>query len=182
MFDISFFELLVVGVVALIVIGPERLPGAIRTGALWIGRIKRSLAETRRELEKQIGADEIRRELHNEQVLHNLEKMKDTRLELEERIRRITTGEYLNDDSAVDTAQQPAAQSTEQQSITQQPSTQQSTTQQSTTQQPTTAESSPAVEGPGEAPAPPNYDEHATQSAPSDPAVPQPAVDHQPKH
>jgi sec-independent protein translocase protein TatB len=171
-FDISFFELLVVGVVALIVIGPERLPGAIRTGALWIGRIKRSLAETRRELEKQIGADEIRRELHNEQVLHNLEKMKDTRLELEERIRRITTGEYLNDDSAVDTAQQPAAQSTEQQSITQQPST----------QQPTTAESSPAVEGPGEAPAPPNYDEHATQSAPSDPAVPQPAVDHQPKH
>lgn len=172
MFDISFFELLVVGVVALIVIGPERLPGAIRTGALWIGRIKRSLAETRRELEKQIGADEIRRELHNEQVLHNLEKMKDTRLELEERIRRITTGEYLNDDSAVDTAQQPAAQSTEQQSITQQPST----------QQPTTAESSPAVEGPGEAPAPPNYDEHATQSAPSDPAVPQPAVDHQPKH
>jgi sec-independent protein translocase protein TatB len=168
-FDISFFELLVVGVVALIVIGPERLPGAIRTGALWIGRIKRSLAETRRELEKQIGADEIRRELHNEQVLH---KMKDTRLELEERIRRITTGEYLNDDSAVDTAQQPAAQSTEQQSITQQPST----------QQPTTAESSPAVEGPGEAPAPPNYDEHATQSAPSDPAVPQPAVDHQPKH
>jgi sec-independent protein translocase protein TatB len=166
-FDVSFFELLVIGVVALIVIGPERLPGAIRTGALWIGRIKRSLAETRRELEKQIGADEIRRELHNEQVLHNLAKMKDTRLELEERIRRITTGEYLNDDSGVDSAQQPATQSTEQQSIT---------------QQPTTTESSPAVEGPSEAPAPPNYDEHATQSAPSDPAVPQPAVDHQPKH
>lgn len=58
----------------LIVIGPERLPGTIRTCALWIGRIKRSLAETRQELEKQIGADEIRRELHNEQVLHNLKR------------------------------------------------------------------------------------------------------------
>lgn len=97
MFDISFFELLVVGIVGLIVIGPERLPGTIRTCALWIGRIKRNLLETRRELEKQIGADEIRRELHNEQVLHNLEKMKDTRLELEERIRKLSSGELVND-------------------------------------------------------------------------------------
>lgn len=89
MFDISFFELLVVGVVGLIVIGPERLPGAARTCALWIGRLKRSLANTRAELEKHIGADEIRRELHNEQVLYNLEKMKDQRLELEARIRSL---------------------------------------------------------------------------------------------
>lgn len=89
MFDISFFELLVVGVVGLIVIGPERLPGAARSCALWIGRLKRSLANTRAELEKHIGADEIRRELHNEQVLYNLEKMKDQRLELEARIRSL---------------------------------------------------------------------------------------------
>lgn len=95
MFDVSFFELLVIGVVALIVIGPERLPGAVRTTALWIGRIKRSLAETRRELEKHIGADEIRRELHNEQVLYNLEKMKDTRQELEARIREFESGNLL---------------------------------------------------------------------------------------
>lgn len=104
MFDISFFELLVVGIVGLIVIGPERLPGTIRTCALWIGRIKRNLLETRRELEKQIGADEIRRELHNEQVLHNLEKMKDTRLELEERIRKLSSGELLSDGTDSNTA------------------------------------------------------------------------------
>jgi sec-independent protein translocase protein TatB len=99
-FDISFFELLVIGIVGLIVIGPERLPGTIRTCALWIGRIKRNLLETRRELEKQIGADEIRRELHNEQVLHNLEKMKDTRLELEEKIRKLSSGEFLDDNDS----------------------------------------------------------------------------------
>jgi sec-independent protein translocase protein TatB len=110
-FDVSFFELLVIGVVALIVIGPERLPGTVRTCALWIGRIKRSLMETRRELEKHIGADEIRRELHNEQVLYNLEKMKDTRQELEERIRKITTGEFLNEGSS-STTSDPAASDT----------------------------------------------------------------------
>jgi len=111
-FDISFFELLVVGIVGLIVIGPERLPGTVRTCALWIGRIKRSLMETRRELEKQIGADEIRRELHNEQVLYNLEKMKDTRQELEERIRRLTSAEYLNEGSSSDVANPPANETT----------------------------------------------------------------------
>lgn len=87
--DVSFFELLVIGIVGLLVIGPERLPGAARTCALWIGRLKRSLAATRAELEKHIGADEIRRELHNEQVLYNLEKMKDQRRELEARIRAL---------------------------------------------------------------------------------------------
>jgi sec-independent protein translocase protein TatB len=82
----------VIGIVGLLVIGPERLPGAARTCALWIGRLKRSLAATRAELEKHIGADEIRRELHNEQVLYNLEKMKDQRRELEARIRALDPG------------------------------------------------------------------------------------------
>jgi sec-independent protein translocase protein TatB len=42
MFGISFSELLLVGLVALLVLGPERLPGAARTAGLWIGRLKRS--------------------------------------------------------------------------------------------------------------------------------------------
>lgn len=83
MFDVSFFELLVIGVVALLVIGPEKLPGAIRTGALWFGRLKRTITETRAELEKHIGADEIRRTLHNEQVMASLEKLKESRAALE---------------------------------------------------------------------------------------------------
>ncbi|HMW48047.1 MAG TPA: Sec-independent protein translocase protein TatB [Cellvibrionaceae bacterium] len=84
MFDVSFFELLVIGVVALVVIGPEKLPGAIRTCALWIGRMKRILAESRSEFEKHIGADEIRRELHNEQIMASLEKLKASRAILEQ--------------------------------------------------------------------------------------------------
>lgn len=84
MFDVSFFELLVIGVVALVVIGPERLPGAIKTCALWIGRMKRILAESRTEFEKHIGADEIRRELHNEQIMASLEKLKSSRAILEQ--------------------------------------------------------------------------------------------------
>lgn len=94
MFDIGFFELIIIGAVGLFVIGPERLPHTVRTCALWIGRIKRSILDTRREIEQQLGADEIRRELQNEQVLKNLARMKDTRAELEAKIRNLGTGVY----------------------------------------------------------------------------------------
>ncbi|WP_027896673.1 Sec-independent protein translocase protein TatB [Zestomonas thermotolerans] len=69
MFGIGFSELLLVGLVALLVLGPERLPGAARTAGLWIGRLKRSFNTIKQEVEREIGADEIRRQLHNEQIL-----------------------------------------------------------------------------------------------------------------
>lgn len=77
MFDIGFSELLLVGLVALLVLGPERLPGAARTAGLWVGRIKRSFLSIKTEVEREIGADEIRRQLHNENILDMERKMKE---------------------------------------------------------------------------------------------------------
>lgn len=76
MFEIGFSELLLVGLVALIVFGPERLPGAARTAGLWIGRLKRSFNTIKQEVEREIGADEIRRQLHNEQILQMERELK----------------------------------------------------------------------------------------------------------
>ncbi|RYY74280.1 MAG: twin-arginine translocase subunit TatB [Gammaproteobacteria bacterium] len=73
MFDIGFSEIVVCAIVALVVIGPERMPEAVRTIGLWIGRVKRSLRETRSEIERQIGVDDIRRQLHNEEIMQTLE-------------------------------------------------------------------------------------------------------------
>ncbi|MFF7062381.1 Sec-independent protein translocase protein TatB [Pseudomonas sp. NPDC008258] len=61
MFGISFSELLLVGLIALLVLGPERLPGAARTAGLWVGRLKRSLNSIKLEVEREIDADHIRR-------------------------------------------------------------------------------------------------------------------------
>tara|TARA_B100000809_G_scaffold266320_1_gene328484 strand:+ start:3381 stop:3737 length:357 start_codon:yes stop_codon:yes gene_type:complete len=72
MFDMGFFELLVIAVVGLLVIGPERFPGAVRSCGLWIGRMKRVLRETRTSLEEQVGVDDIRRQLHNENVMRSM--------------------------------------------------------------------------------------------------------------
>lgn len=74
MFDISFIELLVIFVVALLVLGPEKLPGAVRTAALWIGRAKRSFSKVKSEIEQQLNTDDIRRQLHNESILADIEK------------------------------------------------------------------------------------------------------------
>ena len=78
MFDIGFPELVVISVVALLVIGPEKLPETIRTISLWIGRIQRSFASIRREIESEIGADEIRQQLHNESIMKELEETRNT--------------------------------------------------------------------------------------------------------
>ncbi|MDF1692211.1 MAG: Sec-independent protein translocase protein TatB [Zhongshania sp.] len=77
MFDIGFAELLVIGVLGLLVIGPERLPGTVRTLALWIGRLRRSFSDIRSEIEREVGADEIRRQLHNESIMASLKESKD---------------------------------------------------------------------------------------------------------
>ena len=76
MFDIGFPELMVIGVVTLLVIGPEQLPSTMRTIALWIGRLRRSFSDIRRHIEQGIGADEIRQQLHNEAILKEIEHSK----------------------------------------------------------------------------------------------------------
>ncbi len=76
MFDIGFAELLLVAVIGLLVLGPERLPEAIRTGALWIGRLRRSFNDIKADLEREVGADDIRRQLRNESIMGDLNEAK----------------------------------------------------------------------------------------------------------
>jgi sec-independent protein translocase protein TatB len=75
MFDIGFPELLLIAVIGLLVIGPERLPEALRTLGLWIGRMRRSFTNVKTEIEKEIGMDEIRRQLHNEAVMEEMKRI-----------------------------------------------------------------------------------------------------------
>jgi|SRR5699024_2090368 sec-independent protein translocase protein TatB len=75
MFDIGFTELVLIGIVALLVLGPDRLPGAARVAGLWLGRIKRGFNSIKEDVERELGADEIRRELHNEGILEKERKM-----------------------------------------------------------------------------------------------------------
>jgi sec-independent protein translocase protein TatB len=77
MFDVGFSEILVVFVVALIVLGPEKLPATARTLGLWWGRIRYQINAAKRDFEREIGADDIRRQLHNEQIMRELGESKE---------------------------------------------------------------------------------------------------------
>lgn len=76
MFDIGFTELLVISVVALIVIGPEQLPGALRSLVKWTGKLKRAITDTRQQLEDEIGFDKIRSELDEEEAIKEISRAK----------------------------------------------------------------------------------------------------------
>lgn len=60
MFDSGFLELLVVGIIALIVIGPERLPEVATKVGKFIGKIKAFVATTRDDIEREMRADELK--------------------------------------------------------------------------------------------------------------------------
>ncbi len=67
MFDMGFTEMMLIGIVALIVIGPERLPGVARTAGKYIGRLKRFVTSVRADVEQELRADELRQILAEQQ-------------------------------------------------------------------------------------------------------------------
>lgn len=76
MFETSFLEMLVIGIVALLVIGPERLPTVARTIGLWLGKARRLIAHTRADIERELGTEELRSMLYKqEEELRNLRVM-----------------------------------------------------------------------------------------------------------
>ena len=76
MFEIGFPELVVIVFVGLLVVGPEKLPQILKTLTRSFRAIKSYLMETRSEIEKSVGMDEIRQDLHNEKIMEDLKENK----------------------------------------------------------------------------------------------------------
>ena len=70
MFDVGFWELALIGLVMLIVVGPDRLPKLARTAGLWIGRGRRMLGAVKAEIDREIKAQELK-EILNKQAQGN---------------------------------------------------------------------------------------------------------------
>lgn len=85
MFDIGFWELVVIGVVALVVLGPERLPVAIRTAAHWIRLIRSTANSVKSELEQELKLQELHNDLKKAEQL----QMNNLSPELQESIEQL---------------------------------------------------------------------------------------------
>ncbi len=71
MFDVGFWEILLILVLALVIIGPERLPAAARRAGFWVGKARRYIEGVRSEVESELDINEFKRMLHNQEVQIN---------------------------------------------------------------------------------------------------------------
>ena len=77
MLSIGFAELLIIAVITLLVVGPERLPESIRFFSVSLSKFRRYWRGAKRDIEKELGIDDIRREIHNAEVMERLQQSKD---------------------------------------------------------------------------------------------------------
>lgn len=87
MFDIGFMEMALIGVVALVVIGPERLPGVARTVGRWIGSARRFMSSVQADINMEVGkADELKRLLEEQTNIQSMhEILEQTPVDADER-------------------------------------------------------------------------------------------------
>lgn len=66
MFDIGFWELTLILIVALVVVGPERLPRLVRTAGLYLGRARRAVAAVKADVQRELAAEELKNALQKQ--------------------------------------------------------------------------------------------------------------------
>ena len=110
MFDVGFSELILLGIVALIVLGPEKLPHAARMAGAWIGKIRRTVIDIQAEIEKEVSAAELKQRMNDE-----IARLKAATNPIEEEIKEVenTIHQQMTDASqTVDAAPAYLAQQT----------------------------------------------------------------------
>ncbi|OUS06722.1 twin arginine-targeting protein translocase TatB [Gammaproteobacteria bacterium 42_54_T18] len=93
MFDIGFFELTLIGIIGLVVLGPERLPHAIRMTSAWIGKLRRASVAVKDELEREVNAHEMKKRIQEQMEEAGLSDIKKTL----ESAKSLTQGNIIND-------------------------------------------------------------------------------------
>lgn len=104
MFDVGFSELLLLAIVALVVLGPEKLPHAARMTGAWVGRIRRTILSVQAEIENEVAASEMRARIQAE-----LERAKSAMPDLALDENRIAPPRPASD-TATDVAPAPVAE------------------------------------------------------------------------
>jgi sec-independent protein translocase protein TatB len=93
MFDVGFSELLMVALVSLLVIGPERLPKAARLAGFWIGKSRSMIAQLKAEIHTELQTEELRQifneQLNMQELENSLEDAKDSVRSLQSSIEQV---------------------------------------------------------------------------------------------
>lgn len=105
MFDVGLLELMLVGVVALLVVGPEKLPKLARTAGMWLGRGRRFINSVKDDIDREMKADELRQIIEKQKQSNPLHEFVDDTKKTFEQIKTDT-------EAAVDVSDRPKDSST----------------------------------------------------------------------
>ncbi|MEE9355548.1 MAG: Sec-independent protein translocase protein TatB [Methylococcaceae bacterium] len=84
MFDVGFWELIIIMIVALLVVGPERLPKLARTVGLWVGKGRRMVQSVKSDIDKELAAEELKKILAKQAAIPEVfDIIEETREELQ---------------------------------------------------------------------------------------------------
>lgn len=78
MFDIGFWELTTIAVIALLVIGPDKLPGVARTTGKWVGRARRFVTDVKSDIDRELKQEELRKALAEDAGLDEIKQIMNT--------------------------------------------------------------------------------------------------------
>ncbi len=78
MFDIGFWELTTIAVIALLVIGPDKLPGVARTAGKWVGRARRFVSDVKTDIDRELKQEELRKALAKDAGLDEIKEIMNT--------------------------------------------------------------------------------------------------------
>ena len=78
MFDIGFWELTTIAVIALLVIGPDKLPGVARTAGKWVGRARRFVGDVKSDIDRELKQEELRKALAEDAGLDEIKQIMNT--------------------------------------------------------------------------------------------------------
>ena len=108
MFDIGFWELSIIMVVALLVIGPERMPGLARKAGLYFGKARRFVSSVKDDINREFAADELKRILEEQKSSVGMhEILEETRDALDEAKKSYLVKNDDKADKAADTQDTP---------------------------------------------------------------------------
>lgn len=78
MFDIGFWELTTIAVIALLVIGPDKLPDVARTAGKWVGRARRFVGDVKTDIDRELKQEELRKALAEDAGLDEIKQIMNT--------------------------------------------------------------------------------------------------------
>lgn len=110
MFDIGFGEVVLIGVVALVVIGPERLPKVARTAGLWVGRMRGFVTSVKADIDRELRADELKRIMEQQAKSTGIHEILE---ETQESLDELNKPDYLVKAKAPESKEETSAQEAE---------------------------------------------------------------------